>query len=104
MLIRGDQSAEVCKRGDSRHMPAHAMEEDGRILMYTKQRSNDTPSSVSALDIARMKWRPDDDNGGVIDTACGEHGFLYRLPMMVTAIRLPSIGYVARCDKLPMVQ
>jgi hypothetical protein len=29
---------------------------------------------------------------------------LYRLPMMVTAIRLPSIGYVARCDKLPMVQ
>jgi hypothetical protein len=76
ILTRGGQGAGVCKGGDFEHMLPHLIEEDRGALMCIKQRLDNTPISVSALDSARMKSLPDNDNGEAIDTACGEHSFL----------------------------
>jgi hypothetical protein len=44
--------------------------------MCRVSRLDNTPVSLSDLDIARMKSWPGDDNDEAIDTACGEHSFL----------------------------
>jgi hypothetical protein len=76
LLIRRSQADESCKWSDSVDTMLRLVEEDRGTLMCTKQRLDNTPISVSALENARMKSWPDNDNGEAIDTACGEHNFL----------------------------